>query len=59
MRFDTACAGELATNLERFNNADIVAANERVVLIEPLDASCPSNRTLQRAALQEAAAALR
>jgi hypothetical protein len=52
-------AGQLAANIKRFENADIVAANERVVLTEPVDATCPANRTLQGAAIQQAAAALR
>ena len=37
---------EVAQNTHLFANTIIVAANERVVLTEPLDASCPSNRPL-------------
>jgi hypothetical protein len=52
-------ADELASNIRRFENADIVAANERVVLTEPLDVTCPANRPLEGAAIQQAAVALR
>lgn len=38
--------------MARFANAEVVAANERVVLTEPLDASAPANRQLDDAGLR-------
>jgi len=47
-------AAVMAANAQLFANTDIVAANERVVLTEPLDPNCAANRHLDPTVQSEA-----